>query len=1646
MLQLSIFDFFDAAQVAEVPVEVAPATAVASSISKAFAPVVKSSYFRMSDDILAPLSGPAAKVRANMAAIETAISLRGSSKPATEEQRRTMASFTGWGGLSEVFAKNSEYAQASSRLAELLSPSEYAQAQDSVLTAYYTEPEVIRAMWQMVRSAGFAGGAVIEPSCGNGHFVGCMPDDLREASHIHMVEIDPLTATMAVEIYADDRTMVRNCGIEDTSYVGCFDLVIGNIPFGNYRVSDRRLDRLKLNIHEYFVAKSLDMVRPGGLVALITTASMMDKADSSIKRLMLQKSNILSIVRLPSGAFKRLGGTDVLTDIVLLQKRSAILEDELVVDLPVFSICQAKQAPGQLCCSKEFMNWQRPKINAYFADRPEQVLGKLVRVSGRFGSGIGVSADDCWQQRLGEIAHGIPKVFDPAQNIGENQSTASRVKDPAGTKSFVAQGFFFADDGRLMRVTHTNTVESQDHLPGASILRIEGMTRIRDCVLRLMEADAGQKSHAQEIRAELNALYDGFVSRYGYLLSPVNRRLYRSDSHAPLLWSLEFWDDESEQAKKADIFTGSTVSVATLPEKVESIDDAIALSYNKYGRLEVSTIAVALDCSEDDVVAQLLENKRVFLDPLTGQWVDSLDYLSGNVRLKLQLAKDAAVNNQSFEANVKALDAVQPPWISLSQVAIRLGVPWMPANVIEMWLKDTLRLGEGNLEHTTASVNHVPETASWTVECNMEKAAIFKSEWGTARKGFWDLLRLMLNQQTPEVYDEIELPDNKTKRVINRDETLAAQAKAEAIGQSFEKWLVEQDTVRHSLECDYNLRYNGTVNRTYDGSHMMIPGLNPMIKLRDAQKDSIWRGIVSGNTLYALAVGGGKTLIQICVAQESKRLGIANKPVLVVPNHMLEAFAGEYLRAFPRAKVLAASKDDFEGEGRKTLLMRAATGNWDCIIVTHSTFGRIGLGQQTIKSHANTIKERAREAVLGISDRNLVREASRAAKAVETKLESLMGVDRDSGILPFEDLGIDMILVDEADLFKNLFFFTKKKRIPGIASAFSSRALDLFIKSRVVFERRGDSSRGLMFSTATPISNSIAEMFIMQTYLQEDRLRELDIDNFDAWSANFAREVTCVEVKPEGSGYRLHTRFARFVNVPELMLVFREIAEIRTKKMLALPEPKLYGGGHEVVVVPPSQAQKDYVQELVKRAEDIRSGEVTPDEDNMLCVTGDGRKAALDMRCVNPNAKNDPTSKVNVCADKVFEIWERTKEQRLTQLVFCDLSVPNKSGFSVYQHLKDSLIAKGIPEQEIAFAQDWDTDSKKAKLHRLVRSGQIRVLIGSTELMGFGTNVQDRLVAKHDLDAPWRPRDVEQRDGRIIRQGNMNEVVHIFRYVTEQTFDAYMWQTLERKASFIAQVMENDGQARSVEDVTSQSLSFAEVKALASGNPIVIEKAAVDAEVAKLMAIKDVHEADALRHKRRATQALDDVTYYDKTAKKLETLLSNARWDVSSVNVRGIKHASAQKASEALMDANKHASEVMKMEKNRSSVNEVVMFESGNLIASMRITFFAKELQVRIADMPETGFFVVSDMPYGAERIEKWLVDGGPLPELAKRIQELKSIIAKLNIEAANFSSASERVFEHAQKLSQALQRQAEIDEALEIDADDKSALALSQD
>lgn len=1642
-LQLSLFGDLDVMTIEAPPAEVFPKTEVASAAEEIIEPKVIREFFSFDEAVLEPLKGPVSKAQANIKAIEVLKDFHGRGFGAlSDEEKKTVSAYTGWGGLSEVFAANSEYQDIQDRLRELLSPEEYRSAMESVLTAYYTEPHVVKAMWEMVRAQGFEHGRVIEPSVGVGHFIGCMPEDIREQSRVVAVDIDPLSAEMTRALYADSHTFVQCTGIEKTSFADEFDLVIGNVPFGNYRVSDRRLNHLKWNIHEYFVAKAIDMARVGGLIAVIVTSSMLDKTYSESLRYMVQKAKLLKAIRLPSGAFGRLGGTDVVADILLLQKRprSLNLEDAMKEEV--------SEAVTNSATLHAFPNGV--KYNGYFESYPAHCLGNLFVESGRYGKRAGVRAHSIWPEMLMELAkEPVEKCFDMAANVGmKSHWRAERAEDPTGRKTIWTPGFFFAEDGRLMAVDEKAEVKPQDNLPAATILRLEGMTRIRDCALRLLEADSIKSTSAADIREELNGLYDGFVSKHGYLLSQVNRRLFRVDTHAPLLWSLELWDEENEVAVKADLFSRSTISTATLAESAATIEDGIALSYNKLGRMDVSFIAKAMGTTQTDVAGQMAEKGKLFIEPVTGEYVDALEYLSGDVRDKLQKARTAMATNPAFEKNVQALEAVQPQWLSLDQIETRLGAPWVSAEVVTAWIDQLFGFSAegGSMQYASFEVTYLPGTASWTATCSIEKWGQFKSEWGTQRRNFWELLRCLLNQQTPEVYDEIDKPDGGTIRVINRDETLACQGVADKIQSEFAKWLSSSSEVANAVEAEYNMRFNAHVNRSYDGSHMVIPGLNPQINLRAAQKDSIWRGIVSGNTLYALAVGGGKTLIQICCAQEYKRLGLAAKPVLVVPNHMLEAFAGEYLRAFPRAKVLAMSKDDMDGERRKTILMRAATNDWDCIIVTHATFGRIAVKEEAVKEYIQDFKWKIQDAVMGMTDKNAVREASRAAKQAETRLEKLAAASKDSDVLGFEEIGIDMILVDEADLFKNLFFFTKKKRIPGISSAFSSRALDLFIKSRLVFKRRGSSRSGLMFSTATPISNSIAEMYIMQTYLQEERLQEMDIAAFDAWAASFAREVTCVEVKPEGSGYRLHTRFSQFVNVPELMRVFREIAEIRTKAMLKLPEPKLNGGAHTIVSVPASTAQKAYVQSLVERAEKIRAGSVKPNEDNMLCVTGDGRKAALDIRCIDPTYENDPTSKVNACVSNVYDLWKSTQKEKATQLVFCDLSVPGTPGFSVYEHIKESLIARGVPESEIAFAQDWKTDAKKAQLHRKVRTGQFRVVVGSTELMGFGTNVQDRLVAKHDLDAPWRPRDVEQRDGRIIRQGNMHDEVWIFRYVTEGTFDAYMWETLERKARFIAQVMESDGSVRRVEDVTSQALSFAEVKAIASGNPIVIEKAGVDAEVAKLLAIRSVYENDRSKANMVMRNNAHSLEFLKESEKHVRTWLAQAQTSAKAVTVNGKIFHDLEEAGQAIMRVRRSACDIVRVSKTVSRNKEVTVLATfGNIKLYMETVTGTRDHNVyaEVAGAKELNLMV--KLPWASSEISEYLRNDVLREEAQKSLVSLGEKIANYEREIEVASAQIAKPFEHEQRLQEALARKAEIDAALEIDTDDKSALALAE-
>ena len=1614
--------------------------AVLKPIPKAVEILVKANeFFILESSHFDDLKGPVTKVKANLAAVKLAFE----NGKKTLKQKSTIAAYTGWGGVSSMFMENGEFESERRDFLDLVGEQSYIQARDSVLTAYYTEPEVIQAMWQVAETMGFKGGKVLEPSSGTGNFVGAMPMKLREASTVTMIEPDHVSATICKALYADANTIVHATGLENAPLRSdSFDVVIGNVPFGNFRVHDSKFDSMKLPIHDYAIAKSLSLVRPGGIVLLITSTGTMDKVKTNFREYMAERADLVKAIRLPSGAFSRLGGTSVATDILVLRKKS----EKTDIALPI--LFKETEIINSQNFGTAFYNRDNLPINQFFVENKSSLLGSPELDTNQYGACVKYVPKPGWMEQLKTLCSdsSLSGLFTPVEHTPVHEGF---VADIAGLKSALASGYFFDEMGELYYMLDQKA-ESQAHLPAAKLRRLQGMTLIRDCVVELLELDSVGADSAFT-RARLNRLYDEFVLQFDYLMKPVNRRLSALDSHAPLLWSLERYDDEEEKALKTDIFRTSTVSAAVLSETAESLSDAIALSYNRFARLDLPFMAKALALTEMDVVDQLQDADRVYFDPDLQQYVDSEVYLSGKVLQKLLVARAAAEGDERFLLNVAALEAVVPTRVPLKSISLQLGVPWIGQDDVQAFVDEIVKSqteekSSGHDQIKPVVITQMVGMATWSVstESYLRKQTLYTVDWGTASRPFDVLMGDILNQRASTVYKEIETEHGTTKRIVDKNETLAARDKAEKIQNAFVVWVFADKTRVARLEDLYNSSFNGTVNRDYNGNHLIVPGLSSAIKLRSDQKDGIWAGLVGGNKLYAYAVGGGKTLITICLAQMMKRLGIAKKPTIVVPNHMLEEFAGQYARAFPRARILAASKEDLEGDKRRVLMMRIAMEDWDCIIITHNSFGKIALAKKVVQDFAEDVGSKLEAMVRGSDDSNVIREAVRQKKTIIAKLMTLSEKGKkDDGVITFDQLGIDQLLVDEADLFKNLWFQTKKSRVPGLSGACSGRALDLFLKSRIIFERRQDNF-GLVFATATPIANTIGEMFIMQTYLQPDRLRELGIDGFDAWAANFAREVTSIEVTPDGGGYRMHTRFSQFVNVPELMLIFKEVALIRTKKMLALPEPKVAGGKHCIVGVPASQAQKDYVQSLVERSSDIRAGIVKPNEDNMLCVTGDGRRAALDMRCVDSSEVNHPGSKLNACIENVYRHWEDGRDAKLTQLVFCDLSTPKAHGFSVYTDMRAKLLEKGVPLADIAFAQDFDSTAKKGELHRKVRSGRIRILIGSTELMGFGTNVQDLLVAEHHLDAPWRPRDVEQRDGRIIRQGNRNEEVYIYRYVTESTFDAYMWQTLERKAGFIAQVMEGKSEVRNIEDVTSQALSFAEVKAIASGNPLVIEKAGVDAEVSKILSLKSAWRSDRDHLQSRASNCIHNISYAEKRIAALEVDLESMG-DTSEVKIDGRVFSVSESTAKSFMSrlATTKAS-VHTREMSYKTVNNVLSI--GNLelgfsykgkAGSARYEFFTKG--------PSEAAFDI-ELPYGAMEILNFLrskdLEGMYMDKLSRAIKRLSEERAEL----VNVQHGIKKPFEYESRLEAVLAKQAAIDNSLGHMANDESALDIEDE
>ena len=1390
------------------------------------------------------------KFQQNIKAVEILRALDAENRPASPDEKAALVKYVGWGAMPQVFDVDSaNWRKEQIQLSEILSDEEHRSARATTLNAHYTAPVVIRSMYEAAQRFGFQGGQILEPASGIGHFIGLMPEEMLRHSTITGIEIDPLTARIAKALYPD--TDIREQPFEKSKLTDeSFDLAISNVPFGDYTVHDPRWNEHKFPIHDYFFAAALDKVRPGGLLMFVTSRHTLDKLDSTLRETLSKKAELLGAIRLPNTAFKKNAGTEVTTDIVMLRKlRSG----------------ESPRGPAWKMAA-DFTNDRQEKfsINEYFATHPEMMLGKMRLARGMYRDGEPVLVPD--DRDLGDaLAQTVSRL---PQNIYEvqTQSIAKKAFDPAipAPDYIKPNAYCVHEDGRLC-LNEDGVLHPLDNLPVETRSRIRRLIEVRDAVRDCMRSqlDGSGDGQVVEAREQLNFAYDRFVSRFGPINAPINQRAFHGDPDLPLLLSLENYDEETSRAVKASIFRERTIHHKQPVESVGSPKEALLVSLNEKGRVDLAHMADLLGKPVEEFLPDL--RGMVFLNPQTKQWETEDQYLSGNVREKLIAADSANVSDPRFHENVEALKSVQPADLPATEIDVRLGASWLPPSDVQQFTHELLGVPSG------VEVGHIHALGSWHVTANWEAkgATANTTDWGTNRYTGLELIEETLNLKTPTVYDYVD-----KKPVVNAQATEAAREKQERIKERFSKWIWSDDGRRERLCRLYNDTFNHSRVRTFNGEHLTLPGASAAVQLHTHQKSGVWRVLQTPNTLLGHVVGAGKTYTMVAAAMELKRLGLARKPMFAVPNHMLGQFSTELLMLYPGANILVAGKEDFESQNRKKLFSRIATGNWDAVIVTHSGFERIPLSRETqerfFKEQLEELEKIKREHA-NPDNRRLVKELEKAKKRLEAKLEALAASHKKDNTLTFEELGIDRLFVDEAHYFKNLFYVSKMTRIAGLPQTASERAFDMYLKVRHVQSVNGGG--GVVFATGTPIANSMAEMFTMQRYMQPEDLKKHNLNHFDSWAATFGEPVTAMELSPDGAGYRINTRFARFVNVPELMQIFRQTADVQTAQMLNLKRPKLEGEKPAIRNAPASAELKKFVEGLAKRAEALKTGRVDPREDNMLKITTEGRKAALDLRLMKPGLPDDPQSKVNLAVENIHRIWEATKDDRLAQLVFCDLSTPQDRGFSVYRDMADKLKRLGVPENDIAFIQDYDADNAKVALFRAVRAGKVRVLFGSTQKMGSGTNVQERLVALHHLDAPWRPADVEQREGRILRQGNKNASVQIYRYVTEGSFDAYMWQTLETKAKFIAQVMTGDMTMRRLEDMDSAALTYAEVKAIASGNPLVIEKAQVDAELIRLTRLRSAHAEEQYRIRTSLRHSHEEVeTWTERLANLQEDL------------------------------------------------------------------------------------------------------------------------------------------------------------------------------
>jgi len=1564
--------------------------------------------FHITNDDLG-IGGAKTKYGFNVDAIRLLSTLDSKNRLATAQEQATLSKYVGWGGLPMVFdEKNAQWANEHRELTSLLTEKEYESARESTLNAHYTSPVVIRAMYQAIEDMGFKTGNILEPAMGIGNFFGLVPDSMKQ-SKLYGVELDGITGKIAKQLYQNANIAVQ--GFEESSVPDTFfDLAIGNVPFGQYKIADKRYDKHNFLVHDYFFAKTLDKVRPGGIIAFITSKGTLDKQNPAVRRYIAQRADLIGAIRLPNNAFLSNAGTGVTADILFLQKR------DRAIDIDPDWVHLSKTNDGI-------------PINSFFVSHPEMVLGTMINESTQYGREEStcepIKGADLAVQLSAAITHLSAAIKEYDMDDVSEKETESIPADPT-VRNFsfvVVEGtVYFRENSRMTKTDESLT----------ALNRIKGMVSIRDCVRKLIEYQTEDYSeetiHTQQIK--LNTLYEDFTKKYGLISSRANSLAFNEDSSYSLLSALEEIDEDGKLKRKADIFTKRTIKRHTVIESVDTASEALVVSISEKARIDIPYMCKLSNMTPEQIEKDLAG--VIFRTPLSSydaqpQYETADEYLSGNVRQKLLIAEQFAKTDPDlFSENVKALRLVQPKDLTASEISVRLGATWLPVQDVQNFMHELLDTPFYLKE--TIEVHFSSHTADWNISSKSRDYSNIKAgkTYGTDRANAYKILEETLNLRDVRIFDTVTDIDGKKTQVLNRKETTIAQQKQELIKSSFVEWLWKDPDRRNRLVRLYNDKFNATRPREYDGSHISLGGINPEISLRPHQVNAIAHILYGGNTLLAHVVGAGKTYEMVAAAMETKRLGLTQKSLFVVPNHLTEQWASEFLQLYPTANILVASKKDFETKNRKRFCGRIATGDYDAVIIGHSQFEKIPM---SIERQESILRQQLDELSMGISELKsnrgenfTIKQLEKSRKVIKVKLEKLNDTSRKDDVVTFEELGVDRLFVDEAHYYKNLFLYTKMRNVGGIAQTEAQKSSDLYMKCRYLDEVTG--GRGVVFATGTPISNSMVELYTMQRYLQYGSLCRQSLQHFDCWASTFGETVTAIELSPEGSGYRAKTRFAKFYNLPELMNTFKEVADIQTADMLNLPVPT---ATYHNVVIKPSDYQREMVADLSKRADRVRARMVTPNEDNMLLITNDGRKLALDQRLMNDLLPDSESSKTSACADNVFQVWEKGVEKKLTQLVFCDLSTPHYNGtFNVYDDIKTKLIEKGVPESDVAFIHDAKTDTQKKDLFAKVRTGQVRILIGSTSKMGAGTNVQDKLVAIHDLDCPWRPSDLEQRSGRILRQGNTNTEVDIFRYVTENTFDAYLYQLVENKQRFISQIMTSKSPVRSAEDIDEASLSYAEIKALATGNPHIKEKMDLDIEVARLKLLKASHlsqkyslEDSILCFFPQQIKTLEEsIEGYKKDMEQAEKMTVKRDDTISPMIIYGQTYQIKEEAGKAILLACK-------------SMKSPVAKEIGSYRGfKMELSFdtFSKEYKLVLHNAQKHPVILGSDIYGNLTRLDH------AIDSISKRLDAAGMLLSNTKVQLSNAKEEVLKSFAQEDVLTKKTERLSELNILLNMD------------